>query len=104
MEQLTEHLIGTPVLIRSNMSGVHLGTLLAVSGTNVRLADSRRLYHWSTGGNGLSLSEIAICGIDQSASQITMELPDIIVGDVCEIIPAHGVAVATIRGAKVATP
>lgn len=104
MENLTQHLINEYVLIRSNMSGVHFGTLIAVSGNSVRLKDSRRLYEWHTGGAGLSLSEVAISGIDHKGSKITETLPDLIVGDVCEIIPAHGMAVATIQGAKVAKP
>jgi hypothetical protein len=104
METLTTHLIGQQVLIRSNMSGVHYGTLHAVSGNSARLENSRRLYKWSTGGKGVSLSEVAITGIDHANSQITAWLPDIIIGDVCEIIPTHGMADATISGAKVHTP
>ena len=104
MEQITRHLIERNVLIRSADSGVHHGRLVAVSGDSVRLADSRRLWEWSTGGTGISLSEIAICGIDQKTSKITMSLPDLIVGGVCEIIETHGVADATIQGAAVAKP
>jgi hypothetical protein len=104
MEQLTSHLIGKNVLIRSADSGVHHGELVAVHGTNVRLANSRRLWEWNTGGTGISLSEIAICGIAQDKSKIAMTLPDIVIGDVCEIIETHGVADATIQGAAVAKP
>jgi len=104
MEPITMHLIERNVLIRSADSGVHHGRLVAVSGTNVRLADSRRLWEWNTGGTGISLSEVAICGIDQKASKIAMPLPDLIVGGVCEIIETHGLADATIQGAAVAKP
>jgi hypothetical protein len=48
------------------------------------------------------LSEVAIVGIDHAGSKITMVLPDIIVSGVCEIFPAHGMAIATIEGAAVA--
>lgn len=101
---MNKDLIGKKVIIRSNMSGVHFGTLTEWEGTIVRLADSRRLYKWSTGGTGVSLSEVAICGIDQKESQITMTLPDIVVMDVCEIIPCHGMAIATIEGAELHKP
>lgn len=104
MEDLSKHLIGTHVIIRSDMSGVHFGTLEGVSGTSVRLSDSRRLYRWSTGGAGLTLSEIAITGIDHSESKISETLPDLVVSGVCEIIPCHGMAIATIRGAATAKP
>lgn len=104
MENLTQHMINQNVLIRSSDSGVHHGKLLSVSGTAVRLENSRRLWEWSTGGTGISLSEIAICGIDQSASKITMVLPDIIISGVCEIIPTHGMCDATIEGAAVHKP
>ena len=104
MEKITLHLINTRVLVRSADSGVHHGTLIAVDGTAVRLADSRRLWEWSTGGTGISLSEIAVCGVDQKASKIAMSLPDLIVAGVCEIIPTHGMCDATIDGAKTYKP
>ena len=98
-------LINTPVIIRSNDSGVHYGYLAEVidSGRTVRLTNSRRLWKWKVAGNGISLSEVAITGIDHSESRITMTLPDLVVVGVCEIIPAHGMATATIEGAPVAS-
>jgi len=104
MEKITVHLINTRVLVRSADSGVHHGTLVAVDGTAVRLADSRRLWEWSTGGTGISLSEVAVCGIDPKASKIAMSLPDLIVAGVCEVIPTHGMCDATIDGAAVYKP
>tara|TARA_R110000822_G_scaffold184415_3_gene323747 strand:- start:457 stop:771 length:315 start_codon:yes stop_codon:yes gene_type:complete len=104
MDKLVSHLIGHRVLIRSADSGVHHGTLVAIDGTAVRLENSRRLWEWSTGGTGLSLSEVAICGIDHKGSKITMVLPDIIISGVCEIIPTHGMCDATIDGAPVHKP
>jgi hypothetical protein len=104
MDKLTSHLIGRRVLIRSSDSGVHYGTLIAVDGTAVRLENSRRLWEWSTGGTGISLSEVAICGIEHKGSKVTMVLPDLIVSGVCEIIPTHGMCDATIDGAPVHKP
>jgi len=96
-----DNFIGQKVIVRSADSGVHHGTLHAVDGTTVQLKDSRRLWHWKIAGQGVSLSEVAILGIDQKASTITMVLPDLIVMGVCEIIPTHGVASATIEGAPI---
>ena len=104
MENLTQHLIGKRVIIRSDGSGVHHGTLVSVSGTAVRIADSRRLWVWNTGGAGISLSEIAVTGIAHEGSKITAVLPDLVVSGVCEIIETHGVCDATIDGADVAKP
>lgn len=104
MKKLTVDMIGEKVIIRSSASGVHHGTLVAVSGNSVRLENSRRLWEWSTGGTGISLSEIAITGISQGHSKITMSLPVIVISDVCEIIKTYGVADATIEGANVAKP
>mgnify|MGYP003626593449 CR=1 FL=1 len=104
MENIVQDLIGVKVLIRSTDSGVHHGILTAVSGSTVRLKNSRRLWEWSTGGTGISLSEIAICGIDHAGSKITMTLPDLVVLSVSEIIPTYGLADATIEGAAVAKP
>jgi hypothetical protein len=97
-------LINTQVLIRSADSGVHYGTLTAVAddGRAVRLKDSRRLWRWKVAGQGISLSEVAILGVDHAESKITMTLPDIVVSGVCEIIPTHGLACATIIGAPIA--
>jgi hypothetical protein len=104
MQEVRDAMIGKHVIIRSRSSGVHLGTLAAWSGDEVFLKDSRRLWRWSTGGTGISLSEIAICGIDQSESKITMVLPELAVMGVCEVIPATAMAVATIMGAEVHKP
>ncbi len=104
MKNITKDLIGAKVIIRSDASGVHHGILAAVDGRSVRLTNSRRLWEWDTGGTGISLTEIAICGIDQAKSRITAVLPDLVVAGVCEIIPSYGVADATIEGAKTYTP
>jgi hypothetical protein len=93
--------IGQKVIIRSADSGVHHGTLQAVDGSTVYLKDSRRLWRWKVAGQGVSLSEVAILGIDHGESIVTMPLPDLIVMGVCEIIPTYGVASATIDGAPI---
>lgn len=96
--------IGKRVIVRSDASGVHFGTLMEWNDVTVLLHDSRRLWEWDTGGTGISLSEVAICGIKQETSKITMPLPEIIIIGVCEIIPCHGMAIATIEGAAVYKP
>jgi hypothetical protein len=96
-----ETFIGQKVIIRSADSGVHHGTLHAVDGTTVHIKDSRRLWRWRIAGQGVSLSEVAILGVEHEWSKITMQVPDLIVMNVCEILPTHGVASATIEGAPI---
>jgi hypothetical protein len=93
--------IGEKVIIRSDQSGVHHGVLCAVEGNTVHLKDARRLWKWKIAGQGVSLSEVAVLGVDHAESKITMMVPDIIVLGVCEILPTHGVASATIDGAPI---
>lgn len=96
-----EQFIGQRVIVRAADSGVHHGTLHTVDGNTVHLKDSRRLWRWKIAGQGVSLSEVAILGVDHDESVITMSLPDVIVIGVCEIVPTHGVASATIDGAPI---
>jgi hypothetical protein len=93
--------IGQRVIVRSVDSGVHHGTLVAVDGSTVVLEDTRRLWRWKIAGQGVSLSEVAVLGVDHAESKISMELPSITIMAVCEIIPTHGVASATIDGAPI---
>jgi hypothetical protein len=100
-----EKFIHTAVIVRSSDSGVHYGYLAEVqdSGKTVHLTNSRRLWEWKVAGDGISLSEVAITGINHAGSRIGATLPDLFVMGVCEIIPAHGMATATIESAPVAT-
>lgn len=93
--------IGSKVIVRSNDSGVHHGILHGVDGSTVHLKNSRRLWRWKIAGQGVSLSEVAILGVDHAESKITMMLPDAIILGVCEIVPTHGVSSATIDGAPI---
>ena len=81
--------IGKKCIIRCYASGVHYGTLAAHEGRQVTLTDSRRLWRWHTGGkdNGVSLSAVALTGIDASRSTVEPVLPEITLLDAIEIIP-----------------
>ena len=94
--------IGEKVIVRSDESGVHHGILSDVDGSTVHLKEARRLWKWRISGQGISLSEVSILGVDHNDSKITMMVPDIIVMGVCEILPAQGLASATIDGAPIA--
>jgi hypothetical protein len=94
-------MIGKKCIIRCYASGVHYGTVIAQDGRQVTLADSRRLWRWHTGGvdRGISLSAVAMTGIDASKSKVEPVLPEIILLDALEIIPASAASQASIEAA-----
>jgi hypothetical protein len=94
--------IGKKCVIRTYASGVHFGTLMSQDGRQVELNNARRLWRWHTGGAGISLSEVAMTGIDEKRSRIAVTLPQITLLDALEIIPATDEAAASIERAEVA--
>lgn len=96
-------LIGQFVIVRSRDSGVHAGTLASIQDRAVRLTGSRRLWYWKA-AKGHTLSGVALHGLDASASKIAGELGDVVVLDVCEIIPTTAAAGKSILGAPEHAP
>jgi hypothetical protein len=84
--------IGRHVVVRSESAGVHIGTLTAVEGTSVELADARRLWRWE---GAFSLSEVARRGIAPKGSRMAMAVPEHLVIGVIELIPTTDTARAT---------
>jgi len=100
MQQKPEkRLIGEYVIVRCRDAGVHAGILVDYEGREVVLKESRRLWYWKT-KKGHSLSGVALNGIAEE-SKIAGELPEIILGDACEIIPATKESERSIRNAEV---
>lgn len=77
-----EKFIGNKVVIRSNMSGVHYGTLVAIEGDTAGLTDCRRVWSWRGAG---SCSGLAAFGPKEGNIAAPV---DIVVKDVCEVILA----------------
>lgn len=75
---------GKFVLIRTINAGVHFGTLEEMDGQIVRLSNARRLWSWS---GALSLSEVAMNGVNISSSKISVPVDQIILTQAIEIIP-----------------
>lgn len=94
--------IGKECVVRTYASGVHFGVVVAQSGRQVELKDARRLWKWHA-KSGISLSEVAVDGIDDSKSRICATVPAITITDALEIIPASTGAILTIRNAPVAS-
>lgn len=77
---------GTFVLIRTYSAGVHFGTLVEKNGQEVHLSNARRLWSWQ---GALSLSEVAMKGIDVKNSKISVPVDEIILTQAIEIIPVN---------------
>lgn len=76
-------MIGKFVLIRTYSAGVHFGTLIEKNGKEVTLKDARRLWSWT---GALSLSEIAMKGVNLSGSKISVPVDEIVLTEATEII------------------
>ncbi len=77
---------GTFVLVRTYSAGVHFGNLVERNGKEIHLANARRLWSWQ---GALSLSEIAMTGINISGSKISAPVDEIILTEAIEIIPVN---------------
>jgi hypothetical protein len=81
-------IIEKQVYIRSNLSGVWLGTLIehASDFSWVILTEAEHIYQWQT-NEGLTVAALAYAGINRSQSKIDKPVPLAVVRDVIEIIP-----------------
>jgi hypothetical protein len=92
---------GRKVIVRTSDAGVHFGTLASRTGGEAVLTDSRRLWYWRTADKGISLSDVAVGGIDPKGSKICATLPQHLLIGVIEVIPATSAAAASIETADV---
>ena len=94
-------IVGKKCVVRCYASGVHYGTVTAQDGRQVTLENSLRRWRWHTGGTdkGVSLSAVAVTGIDASRSKVEPSVALIVLLDALEIIPATEVAQASIEAA-----
>ena len=90
--------IGKRVIVRSAMSGVHHGILVAVDRDIVTLSDSERLWYWKVAkmtGQVSSCSELATYGMDRAGTKVGARLSWIMVLGVNEIIPVAQAALGS---------
>jgi hypothetical protein len=89
---------GAYVLVRTNSAGIWAGNLDIKSGNEVILSNARRLWLWKA-KQSISLSAIALYGIDDDNSRIAPPVPNVWL-EAIEILPFAGTAGATVYGAK----
>lgn len=91
---------GTYVIVRARDAGVHAGAYVSHKGREVVLANSRRLWRWRNRENYLSLSGIAVGGVDDEYSKLGPVIARAHILDACEILECTGAAAETIRNAS----
>lgn len=90
-----QKMTGEKVLVRTYSAGVHYGELVDHEGKEVVLKNTRRLWYWR---GAFTLSEIALTGLNQDASKLSVALPKIYLSEVIEIIPVSDAAAKCIEG------
>lgn len=98
-ESETSPHLGRYVIVRTYTAGVFAGTFKQRIGNKIILENCRRLWRWHTANNGVSLSEVAVYGINQANSKICCVEPSKEVEDI-EISPCSEISQKSIQGAK----
>ena len=79
-----EEFMNKKVIVRGDRSGVFFGTLVGKEGSEVKLANCRRLWYWD---GAASISQLAVDGtVRPSECKFTMVVDRIIITDAIEII------------------
>ena len=91
-------MIGEKVIIRTYSAGVWFGLLEQKDGKEVILTNARRMYQWWC-KEGISLSAVAIYGINQSKSKIIEAVPSVWL-EAIEIISCSSVAIKDLEEAQ----
>lgn len=89
--------LGEKVIIRTYSAGNWFGTLEQKSGKEVVLKNARRLWYWKA-EKGISLSAVALDGINQNDSRIVAPVDGVWL-EAIEIIPCTDKAIKSIEGA-----
>ena len=87
---------GQKVLVRGNISGVYFGTMVDGQGSEVELKNARNLWYWD-GAN--CLMDLAKNGVSNPHKcKFSVYIDDIVLIDVCEILPCTEVSIKSIEG------
>ena len=81
-------------IVRSKDAGVFYGTIKERNGNEVTMTNARCLWYWD---GAASLMQLAMEGVtNPSACKFTMPADEVIILDVCEILPCTDKAVKCI--------
>ena len=90
-------MLGKKCVVRTYSAGVWFGEIVEKSGNEVILKNARRMWYWHA-AESISLSAVALHGINQNRSKIVAAVPTVWL-EAIELIPASDKAVASIEGA-----
>lgn len=90
-------MIGQKVIIRTYSAGVWFGVLSEKNGNEVILTNARRMWFWKA-KESISLSAVAVHGIDQGQSKIVEPVTSVWL-EAIEIIPCSKAAIESLEGA-----
>lgn len=93
-------MLGKFVIVRSRDQGVVCGVLRAIQGRAVEIDDARQIHGWSGGVN--TLFEMSLRGCD--TARISEPIAEILILDVCGIIPCTPEAERNLRQSRWNTP
>jgi hypothetical protein len=90
---------GKYCIVRTYSAGVFAGTVKSIKGKHAVLTDARRLWYWS---GAASLSQMAVDGTkDPKNCKFPVAVPEVLLTEVIEVIPATEKARASISGVPV---
>ena len=90
-------MIGKEVIVRTYAAGVWFGELTEKSGAEVILKNARRLWRWKA-AESISLSAVALHGVDQSESKIVESVAEQWL-EAIEITPCTVKSIESLEGA-----
>ena len=91
-----ENFIGKKVLVRAYEAGVYFGTLAEKEGNEVTLKNVRNIWRWE---GASCLSQIANDGVAFS-SKLSPVVEEMVILNVCQIIPCTDKAIRNLEGIK----
>lgn len=94
-QEFTTPHIGKRCIVRTYASGVFCGDVVAHNGRAVEIKNCRRLWSWKA-SDGISLSAVAVNGVDPKNCTFPVATPAQTILDALEIIPASAAALASI--------
>ena len=87
-------IIGKTCIVRTQTAGVFLGTVAQRNGKEATLTNARRIWYWA---GAASLSQLATEGTSKpNQCKFPASVPEVILSEVIEIIPATEAAIASI--------
>ena len=93
--------VGSYVIVRTYASGVFFARLDRHSGRMAELSNCRRLWQFKA-AEGISLSAVALNGVDPKACRFPAAISEQTVLDCLEFLPASDKCIKTIEATKVA--